>query len=340
MRIVAPDELRAALCGPLAPVFLVAGDEPLLALEAADQIRQSVLRGGAGERLVFDVGASFDWSNWRMQVRSFGLFASRRLIELRFSGGRLASEAGDAISEWLADPGEDSLLVQVPEWTKGLESQAWVTAIERSGALVLFRPLRAEQLPDWLRGRARGLGIELDEDALAELVSRVEGNLLAAHQELSKLALLAPGARIDAFQLADLCADHARYDVFGLWDALLAGNGARVRRVLIGLRSEGSHPAELFGYLAGQVLTLAGAQAQAERGVPLHGYWPTRGVFGARQRAYERALARGGWGVRLAEAQRVDLVCKGRGAGEPWVELERWLLRGTLAPARAARFAA
>lgn len=340
MRIADVDGLRAALSGAPLAGWLVAGDEPLLALEAADEIRRSVLAGPAGERLVFDVGAGFDWAEWRMQVRSYGLFASRRLIELRLAAPRLNAEGEHAVAGFLADPGGDILLVQLPEWNRTLESQAWVAALDRVGALVLPKPLRAEQLPAWLRTRARQLGVMLGEDAVAELAARVEGNLLAARQELAKLALLAPGAHIDAAQLVDLTADSARYDVFSLWDAVLAGDGERVRRVLAGLRHEGSHPAEIFGYLANQVIALAGAEALRERGASLQSYWPTRGVFGPRQRASERALGRGDWGRRLGEAQRVDLVCKGRAVGAPWVELERWLLRATMAPARAARFAA
>lgn len=340
MRIASPEDLDAALAGRPRSAWLVAGDEPLLALEAADRIRRAAMAAGAGERLVFDVVAGFDWSDWRMQVRSFGLFASQRLIEVRLAAPRLAAEGIEALGAFIEDPGADTLLVQVPEWNKSLESQPWVKALDRDGALVLQKALRPEQLPAWLRARARQFGLALGEDAVAELAARVEGNLLAAHQELAKLALLLPGARIDAAQLVDLAVDSARYDVFALWDGVLAGNGERVRRVLAGLRAEDTHPAELFGYLANQVVALAGAQALRARGAPLHSYWPTRGVFGPRQGASERALGRSDWSRRLAEAQRVDLVCKGRASGEPWTELERWLLRACLPPARATRFAA
>ncbi|GMU43055.1 MAG: hypothetical protein AMXMBFR25_10410 [Lysobacterales bacterium] len=332
--------LRSVLADSPPTAWLVAGDEPLLALEAAEEIRREARSRHTGERLVFDVDSRFDWDRWRMQVQSLGLFASRRLIELRLAAPRLTADGDTAIAAFLADPGADILLVQIPEWSKALESQSWVAALDRVGVLVLFRPLRPDQLPHWLCERARRLGVTLGEDAVAELAARVEGNLLAAQQELAKLALLAPGASIDAAQLLDLIADSARYHVFALWDAVLAGDGERVRRVLGGLRREGTHPAEIFGYIANQAITLAGAQALRERGGSLRAYWPTRGVFGPRQRVSEQALARGNWVLRLAEAQRVDLACKGRESGEPWVELERWLQRATLPSARAARFAA
>ncbi len=339
MRIPQADQLQPHLRGPLRPAYLVAGDEPLLVQEAVDQIRAAALRAGAGERLVFDVVAHFDWSAWRMEVRSFGLFATKRLIELRLTATRLTIEGAAAVTEFLADPGSDTLLVQSPEWNKTAESAPWVSALDRVGVIVPVRALKPEELPNWLRRRAKDQGVRLGDDAIAELVARVEGNALAAHQELSKLALLAPGQSIDAAMLVDLVADSSRYDVFTLFDSVLAGNAERVRRVLIGLRAEDAHPAEIFGYLANQVVAMAGAEALRARGASLHAYWPTQRVYGPRQAACERALGRG-WGQRLREAQRIDMVCKGRASGEPWVELERWLLRSTLAPARAARFAA
>jgi DNA polymerase-3 subunit delta len=181
--------------------------------------------------------------------------------------------------------------------------------------------------------------VKLGDDAIAELVARVEGNALAADQELAKLALLAPGREIDAAMLVELVADSSRYTVFAAFDAVLAGNAARVRRVLAALRSEGAHPAEVFGYLANQIIAMAGAEALRARGASLHAYWPTQRVFGSRQAACERALGRG-WRERLREAQSIDMVCKGRAAGEPWVAIERWLLRSTLPAPRAGRFAA
>lgn len=339
MRIAQADQLQTHLRGPMRAAYLVAGDEPLLVQEAVDQIRAAALASGAGERLVFDVVAHFDWPAWRMEVRSFGLFATKRLIELRLTATKLTVEGAAAVSEFLADPGSDTLLVQSPDWNKAAESAPWVAALERVGVIIPVRALKPEELPNWLRRRARDHGVRLGDDAIAELVARVEGNALAAHQELAKLALLAPGQTIDAAMLADLVADSSRFDVFALFDSVLAGNALRVRKVLAGLRAEDAHPAEVFGYLANQVVAMAGAEALRARGASLHTHWPSHRVYGPRQALCERALGRG-WSQRLREAQRIDMVCKGRAAGDPWVELERWLLRSTLAPPRAARFAA
>lgn len=339
MRILQPEQLRTHLSGALRPAYLVAGDEPLLVIEAADQVRAAALAKGASERLVYDVASGFDWSAWRHEVRSYGLFAARRLIELRLPAIKLTVEGAAAVTEFLDDAGTDTLLIQSPEWGKSAEGQPWVAQLDRVGVIIPIRALRPEELPAWLARRAHQLGVSLTDDAAAELVARVEGNLLAAQQELAKLALLAPGQSIDAATLVDLVADSARYNVFALFDAVLAGRAERVRRVLAGLRAEGAHPAEVFGYLANQITALAGAEALRNAGAPLHSYWPTQRVYGPRQVLFERAVGRG-FIARLREAQRIDLVCKGRAPGVPWVELERWLLRSTLTPARAARFAA
>jgi DNA polymerase-3 subunit delta len=339
MRIAQAEQLKSHLSGTLRPAYLVAGDEPLLVQEAVDQIRAAVVCAGAGERLVFDVVAGFDWAEWRHQVRSFGLFATRRLIELRLTATKLVAEGAAAVTEFLGDPAGDTLLVQSPEWNKSVESSPWVGALDRVGAIVPVYALKPDEFPRWLRRRASAHGVQLGGDAVAELVARVEGNALAADQELAKLALLARGRVIDAALLVDLVADSSRYTDFAVFDAVLAGNAERVRRILAARRGEGAHPALLFGYLANQVIAMAGAEALRSRGASLGAYWPSQRVFGPRQAACERALGRG-WGERLREAHHVDLVCKGRAAGEPWVVIERWLLRSTLPAGRAARFAA
>ncbi len=333
------DQLERSLGSKLKSAYLVAGDEPLLLIEAADQIRSAVRRAGVDERLVFDVAAGFDWDSWHMTTRSLGLFASRRLIELRLASAKLGAEGGAAICEFVKDPGDDILLVQVGEWGKPMEALSWVNAIENAGVVVPIWPLRVAEQPRWIEARARKLGVELTEDAQMELVALVEGNMLAAHQELFKLSLLVPGQKIDAMALVDLVADSARFDVFTLFDAAIAGRGDRVRKILAGLRAEGIEPAALCGFLISQVIALAGAEELRQSGGRLQNYWPTVRIYGLKQSIYERALGRD-WAQRLREATQVDLVCKGRAPGLPWVSLERWLLRCSLPPAKSLRFAA
>lgn len=335
----AADQLEQHLAGGLRSAYLIAGDEPLLLQEAADAVRRAARKQGIAERQVLDVGPTTDWQAWTLETRSFGLFAQRRLLELRLSTPKLNAEGAEALIEFLGDPGADVLLVQVPEWGKAVESLPWVAALDRAGVLVPIWPLKTQELPAWLSRRARKLGVRLTDDASVELMARVEGNLLAAQQELAKLALLVDGREIDAAALVDLVADHARFDVYALFDAVLARRPDRARRILRALRGEGFAPAELSGYLISQISALAAADAVRDSGGNLQAHWASARVYGQRQAQMERALGRD-WGVRLAEALEIDLACKGRSPVEPWVALERWLLRAALPPARAARFAA
>lgn len=336
---VTVEQVERHLSSGLKAAYLVAGDEPLLVQEAVDAVRKAARDQGYSERLIFDVTTGFDWRDWVAETRSYGLFSKRRLLELRLPASKLNAEGALAVTEFLADPGSDALLVQAPEWSRTVEALPWVSALDRAGVVVPVWPLKPEELPAWLRRRAGKLGVKLSEDAVVELVARVEGNLLAAHQELSKLALLAGDQVIDAVALVDLVADHARYDVYTLFDATLARRPERVRRILRALRAEGTNPAEITGYLVSQIAALGGAEALRDAGGNLNAYWPTVRVFGTRQNLFERALGRG-WNERMREALEVDLCCKGRSNGEPWVTVERWLLRCALPPARAARFAA
>lgn len=333
------DRWPALLAQGLKPVYLVAGEEPLLVIEAVDALRAEARRQGVTERLPFDVSSQFDWAEWRMECRSFGLFAQRRLLELRLTSSKLPDDAVAAIEDFLSQPGEDVLLLTLPEWDRKIEALAWVGQVDRHGLILPVKALVLAELPGWVRRRARGLGVELGEDAVAELVARTEGNLLAASQELAKLALLADGQAIDALLLTELVSDHARFTVFALFDALLAGDGARVRRILRGLRREGLHPVDVLSFPLSQVSVLAQACSWRDSGRPLRSFWQDARVFPGRQASFERVLDRP-WPRLLHEAMVVEHACKGRGKGDPWLELERWLLRATLPSARARRFAA
>lgn len=305
--------------------YLIAGNEPLIALEACDALRAFARESGATDRLVFDVGSGFDWDAWRVDVRSLGLFAQTRLIEVRFPNLKITQGAAESIAEFARDPGMDILLVTLPEWNKSLERQDWVQAIDTGGVVVSISTMSRDDFVPWLRQRAGKHKVQLTSDAFEELNARAEGNLLAADQELAKLALLAPDQTIDAVTLVDLVADHARYDVQALWEAVLRGDAERVRHILHALRGEGEEAAGLLGYPMWQAQTLLLAAQQRGN---LSSFWPTRGVFGSRVALYQRALDRP-WARLFREARVVDAASKGREAGDPWVLLERWLLRAT-----------
>lgn len=335
-----PEQLKRQLAKGIGPAYLVAGAEPLLVQEAVDLIRAAAQAQGIGERLVHDLQPGFDWPGFVMETRSMGLFSTRRLIELRLPNAKLTVEGATALSGILADPGADTLLVQLPEWSRAVEKLPWVEAFDRHGVVLGLWPVKAEGMSAWIRERAATLGVRLGEDAVQELAARTEGNLLAASQELRKLTLLAGNTTVDAMDLVDLVGDHARYDAYAVFEAVLARKPARLREVLTALAAEGLAPAEAAAHAISQVYLLATAQALRERGQLSRNYWFEARVPAHRQPVYERALDRD-WSRVLAEAAAVDLAVKGRSADPPWLALERWLIRtATGGGAQSRRFAA
>jgi DNA polymerase-3 subunit delta len=331
---LSPGQWQKALTADrLDAVYMLAG-EPLLVLEAADALRARARELGYGEREVFDVGQHVDWNDLARAGASLSLFASRRLIDLRLATGRPGTEGAKAITAFCADPPPDvTLLVTAMEWSSKHDG-AWSRKLDASGTMVVFNAPRPGEWSSWIGARLATRGLSATPDAIALLAERVEGNLLAAAQEIDKLAVLHGEGRIDAAAMEALVADSARYDVFKLTDAAFLGDGARALRILAGLRSEGDELLALMGWLVNQLqlaLRLANAQnfaaqAKAER------------LWQAREQLFRQALRRAPrdhWLQCLARASRIDRMVKGREAGNPWQEAER--LIAAIAEPRAAR---
>jgi DNA polymerase-3 subunit delta len=327
---------QKALAGDrLAPVYLLAGEE-LLVLEAADALRAQAKRLGYAEREVLEAGQHFDWDDLARAAAGMSLFAARRLLDLRLPSGRPGVDGAKAINEFCADPPPDvTLLITAMEWSSKHDG-AWSKKLDAAGVMVVFNAPRPNEWAAWIGARLASRGLSATPDAAALLAERVEGNLLAAAQEVDKLAVLRAGdsTRIDADAMESLVADSARYDVFKLTDAALAGEGARALRILAGLRAEGDELIALMGWLVNQLqlaLRLANApdlaaQARAER------LWP------AREQLFRKALRRAPrehWLACLTRASRIDRIAKGREQGEPWREAER--LIAAMAEPRVAR---
>ncbi|MET0808907.1 MAG: DNA polymerase III subunit delta [Pseudoxanthomonas sp.] len=326
--------------GALHPVYLVAGPETLRVLEGADSVRRRARAQGIGEREVFDAdGRDFDWSNLEATFNAPSLFSARRLVEVRLPTGKPGKEGIAAIIAFCDNPPPDViLLVTAGDWSKAHHGK-WTEAISRIGVLAVAWAIKPHELAGWVENRLRGKGLQADRDAVQVLVERVEGNLLAAAQEIDKLALLADGTPLDAAQMQSLVADAARYDVFRLTDAMLGGQGPQVSRMLAGLRAEGDAVAGLLPMLVRELLrTAALARAQA-RGGNLASEMKSQGIWETRQAPFKRALSRhpnpARWDRFVAEASRIDRTAKGRGDGDAWVALERLLL--AVAEARAVR---
>jgi len=326
-----PDRLVRQLGeGTLHPAYLIAGPEPLRVLEAADAVRAQARAQGYAEREVFDVdGRGFDWTELDATLRAPSLFASRRVVEVRMPGARPGKDGAAVIAGFCQQPPEDVLLlVTGGEWSRK-HGGKWSEAIGRIGCVVIAWAVKPHELPGWIEQRLRNRGIAADRDAVELLSERVEGNLLAAAQEVDKLALLADEERLDAPRMQALVADAARFDVFRLIDAALNGEPAQASRMLAGLRAEGLVVPALMGMVVMELQRAAALARTGERGGNLAAEFRAQRVWQAKEAVFRRALQRHGagrWEQFLAEAGRIDRMAKGRAAGDPWQALERLLL--------------
>lgn len=326
-----PDRLAQQLAAePLRPAYLVAGGEPLLVLEAADAVRAAARAQGFAEREVFDVeGRDVDWGGLEATFRAPSLFASRRLVEVRLPTTKPGKDGARVITEFCADPAADVVLLVVGgEWSRQ-HGGKWGEALGHIGHQVVAWPVKPHELPGWIEARLRSRGVRADAGAVQRLADRVEGNLLAAAQEIDKLALLDEGGVIDGARMDALVADAARFDVFRLVDAAMNGEAAPTSRMLAGLRAEGAVVPALMGMVVIE-LQRAGALARVQaRGGNVAAECKAQRIWDSKQAVYLRALRRhppARWERFLVEAGRVDRMAKGRAAGDPWQALERLLL--------------
>lgn len=329
---LAPNQLASHLQKGLKSLYTLHGDEPLLLQEAADAIRATARTQGFGERSVHTVsGAHFDWSEVLAAGGSFSLFADKQILELRIPSGK-PGLAGAAALEQLAEQSSanDSLLtlVTLPRLDKAAKSTAWFGALERCGVTLQVEPVERNALPQWLAQRlaAQGQRVMAGEEGQRTLqffADRVEGNLLAAHQEVQKLALLFPasargaqaGAGVLSFeQVESAVLNVARYDVFKLSEAVLGGQVARVQRMLDGLQAEGESEVLVHYALAEDIRALKRVKDAIGQGRPLPIALREQRIWGARERLFERVLPRltaASLAGLLQAAHQVDGIIKG-----------------------------
>jgi DNA polymerase-3 subunit delta len=293
--------LGAQLAERLLPVYLLSGDEPLLVGEAGDAIRARARSLGYAERAVFFIErSSAVWDEVRQAAQALSLFATRRIVEIRMPSGKPNVAGAAALLRLFQAAGEDLLVIIITN-TLERETQAapWVQALQQCGAWLPIRSVERARLPQWLRSRFAAVGLTAAPDALALLAERSEGNLLAARQEVDKLAMLLPrGATVGVADVAAGSADSARFDVFQLGEAVRAGDSARALRILGGLRAEGAEPVLVLWSLVRELRAQQAGAAPAGRR-------PPRVPF-----------------ARLAlRAGRADRMAKGLSPGDPWDEL-------------------
>jgi DNA polymerase-3 subunit delta len=305
---------------------LVTGDEALLIGEACDLLRQKAREEGFEEREVHFVDRAFDWNALLAGAANLSLFSSRRIIELKLSSAPDA-ESARTLAALAENPPADALLIVSGTLEYKAQKAAWVAAFERHGWLIVAREVSRAELPRWIRGRLAERGLRIEDEAAELVADRVEGNLLAAQQEVERIALLMPGEELDAASVARIVSDSARYDVFELAAAALAGRTGRALRILSGLRAEGREPPLLLWALMSDLRALSRVRhrVQAERSGLDQAFRAER-VWSSRQAPIAAALRRldeAEIDALLLEAMEVDRLTKGAARGDPWVALER-----------------
>ncbi len=322
------DQLTRQLERGLTPLYLVSGDEPLQVEECGDAIRRRAEAGGCSERSVFTVESGFDWDGLRTASQSLSLFAERRLIELRLPTGR-PGEAGAALLTELAEHASADivLLVITGKLDKTQRDSRWVQAIETAGTHVVIRPFEVQKLPAWLNQRFAARGLQPEAGVADLLAWHLEGNMLAAAQEVDKLAMLCLNGRVRLVDVEESLADSARFSIYQLVDAALAGEVAAARRILASLRTEGTEPILMLWALARELRTLAQMGQELARGKPesavLARAWAQRRTLVGKALRRHRAPV---WLDFVRRSAQLDRILKGREAGDVWLELERLLL--------------
>lgn len=323
--VLAADKLEAELARGLRPVYLISGDDPLLTTEAADAVRSAARAAGYQERTVFHVDARFNWQELAAAGASLSLFADRRLLELRMPTGKPGATGGKALADYAGAPAEDTiLLVLTGRLDKATQRTAWFKALQTAGIAVQIWPVERRNLPGWIGRRMRGLGLRPGPGAAELIADRVEGNLLAADQEIRKLALLLPAGDVTADDVLRAVSDSARFDVFGLIDAISEGDRGRSQRILTGLAAEGVAPTLVLWAIVREIRALANVAWQTQHGQGEAQAMRAAGIWPRRQPLARKALQR----HRLEDlhdllrrAARTDQVLKGLLPGRPWMSL-------------------
>jgi DNA polymerase-3 subunit delta len=292
-----PDQLAGALARAVKPLYTIHGDEPLLAQEAGDLIRGAARDAGYSERKVFSVsGAHFDWSGLLGASQAMSLFAERQLIEIRIPNGKPGKEGSEALQRYCETLADDVVtLIHLPRLDRQQQVSAWFNALDVAGVMLRVDPVERKALPQWIAQRLAVQGQRVQEgdagvQTLAFFADRVEGNLLAAHQELQKIALLYPQGELNFEQIEAAVLNVARYDVFKLGEAVLAGQTARVLRMLDGLRAEGEAPVLVHWSLAEDIRALKRVKDAVAQGKPLPMAMREARVWGAKERLFERLV--------------------------------------------------
>ncbi len=317
---------------PLKPLYVIHGEEDLLRVEALDVLRQAARQQGYLNREVYSAdSASFDWQELLHAAGSMGLFADLKLLEIHIPSGKPGKAGGDALQELAGRLPEDTAVVlMLPKLERAQMQAKWFAVLAKHGVVLEAKAVSGAALPQWIQGRLKQAGLEIEADALSLFAERVEGNLLAAKQEIDKLALLHPrGHLLNMADAEAAVANVARFDVFQLAGAWMSGDAARTARLLEGLEADGEEPVMLLWALAEDIRTLIRLTAALKQGQSVQSVRNSLRLWGDKQTLAPMAVRRISIARLLAALQdcaKIDCMIKGAEVGNAWAEFKHLTL--------------
>lgn len=325
------NQLAGQLKQGLSPVYLLVGDEPLQLQEAGDAIKQQALANGFSEKETYLVDNSFQWHELQNSAGNMSLFASKRIIDLHLPSGKPGRSGSAQIVSFIENMPDDVMLViRCDEWTAANDKTKWVKVIIDQGTFLRVYQPKAAELPQWIKQRCQQIGLQVDHDAIGLLSLRLEGNLLAAAQELEKLKMRYADQAVTGRDVATLVADNARFDVFRLTDSLFENQAGRAIRILRSLQKNDLSAVVVHWALERETRMLCELAfiRQQNRQVSAADY-RRLGIWQNRQATIQRTLNQKGlshWERCLQQLSVIDRMIKGRQQGNPWLQIEQWIL--------------
>lgn len=321
---IKPEQLANKLGPQPAPVYLITGDETLLIEESCDLLRQHLNSIGFTERETLHVEGGFKWEYLLECANALSLFAEQKIIELRLGGHKPNKQASDILQEYLKRPAEDNVLLIIANKLDGTtKKSAWLKAIDQQGIIVEIWPVELQQLPGWINNRAHQIGLTLENDAVQLLCERIEGNLLAAKQELDKLNLLYSGQTVSAEMVMDSVSDSSRYDIYGLTEAAIQQQIPRCNKIIEVLRQEGTEASVALWAITREIRSLIAIQNGLQKGTPLDTICQRERIWGNRKNQMRNAANRftvDSLNRMLSRCAKADAQIKGA-LGDPWLTL-------------------